>query len=136
MKINTAVDIFAKHSIGDAWRVLSIPRILNIPGFRIHYGSKYAFDFEYARVLNIPGFWICQSYTAFWIYQNNSRLCLIVPEYIGICVNMSICLNGCFIFTHCNPCLLERAVTHFNAYTKLEIIVWTTMRLFPWIDEL
>ena len=141
--------IFTKHSIADAWqgsgyttdseytRVLNMPRILNIPGFLICQGSKYVSDLEFANVLNIPGFWIYQSYTAFWIYQNNSWTCLNVHEYTGICVNMPISAWMTVLYLPIViPCLPQRAITHFNAYTKLEITVWRNMKLFSWIEKL
>ena len=63
--------------------------ILNIPEFWIYKGSEYASGFEYARILNIPNFWIYQSYTGFGICLNNSWICLNMPDYVSICLNIS-----------------------------------------------
>ena len=62
-----------------------------------------------AKVLNIPRFWICQCYTGFWI-------CLNMPDctWLNMLGYVWICHNGfCFIFPHCNPCLLKRVVNYF-----------------------
>ena len=82
-------------------KVLSMPPVLNSPGFWIclwfwmcqsfgysYQGSEYVSGFEYARILNIPEFWICQGYTWFKICRNNSWICLNMSEYAWICVNM------------------------------------------------
>ena len=97
--------IFTKCFIVDVWICLEFwicqtsehTGVLNVPGFRIYQGSEYVSYFEYVRVQDIPRLWICQGYTGFWIYLNNSWICLIMPE----CAE--ICLNGfCFTFTHWN----------------------------------
>ena len=65
--------------------------------------------------------------------QNMPEYDWILPNYAWICRNMCeyahICLNGfCFTFTIVIHCLLERVLTYFNIYTKLEVIVWENMR--------
>ena len=68
--------IFAKHSIVDVWQ-----------GFEYIPGS------EYAVVLNMPVFWIYQGFEyarvthGFKYVLNNSWICLIMPEYVWICLN-------------------------------------------------
>ena len=71
---------------------------LNVTEFWIYQGSEYAFGFECTRILNIPEFWICQGYTGFRICRINSCICLNMPDYVwislempeyaGTCVNM------------------------------------------------
>ena len=64
-----------------------------------------------------------------WIYLNMS-------EYAGIRVNMpkSVWMAFALHFSIVIPCLLERLITYFNIYTKLEAIVWRNMGLFSWKD--
>ena len=107
-------------------KVLSMPPVLNIPGFWIAQDSEYVSGFErarsfgYTRVLNMP---LVLNIWEFWIYQSSeyvtvtqgSEYAWINPEYVWLCLNMSeyacicrnmckydsICLNGfCFTFPH------------------------------------
>ena len=99
-------------------RGLNMPLVLNLLVLWIYQCSKYASCSQYNSVQNIAGLYnICQGYTGFWIYLNNSWLCLdISPGYIWVCLNMLkytwICLNlpkffffffFFFTFSHCNP---------------------------------
>ena len=72
-------------------RILNMPLVLNVPRFWICQGSKYGPGFEYARILNIPEFWICQGYTVFRISMNNSWICLNMPDYVYIYLNIPEC---------------------------------------------
>ena len=56
------------------------------------------------RILNIPEYF------------------LNISEYAKTCVNVTKPLNVAK-FPILNPCILERVVTYFNVYTKLEVIV-------------
>ena len=76
--------------------------------------------FQYARVLDISGFWLCLDNTAFWICLNNSWLCLNKSEYAETWVNTPKSTWMAFVIL----CLVERMVTCFNIYTKLEAIIW------------
>ena len=95
-----AVKLFATRSIVHVWQ-----------------GSEYAPvpDSEYIRVLNMPG------YTGFWICLNNFWTCLNMMKYVWMCLNLPEWLL--FYFPIVIPCLLERIVTYFNVYTKLEVRV-------------
>ena len=66
-------------------------------GFEYVLGSEFMSSSDYARVLNIPDFWICENYTGFWIYLNNSVICFIMPEYVWICLNMPKCAWMAFV---------------------------------------
>ena len=77
--------------------------------------------FQYARVLHISRFWLCHDYTAFWICLNNSWLCLNKSEYAETWVNIPKSTWMAFVIL----CLVERMVTCFNVYTKLEAIIWS-----------
>ena len=53
-------------------------------------------------------------------------------EYADICVNIPKSARTAFVlyFPIVIPCLLERVLTYFNAYTKLEVLVLRKMMLF------
>ena len=63
-------------------------RALSMPGFWIYQGSEEASGSQYTRFLNIPEFWICQGFTGTWICLNNSWICLVMPEYAGVWVDI------------------------------------------------
>ena len=85
--------------------------VLNMPEFRIYQGC------EYARVTHRSEY--------AWIYWENSWICLIipvclnVPKYAGICATMSMYTLMVFVL-HFLGGPLERLVTNFNIYPKLE----------------
>ena len=106
-------------------------RVLNKPGFWIYQGSEYASGSEFIRVTQGSEYaWICLIMFG-WI-------CLDMPEYAGICVNMpkSAWIAFVLYFPIVIPCLLEGVVTYFNVFTKLEVLVWMKMRLFSWRDTI
>ena len=61
-------------------------------------------------------------------------ICLDLSEYAATCVNMPKSAWMAFVlhFPIVISFLLERVVTFFNVYTKLEVLVWRKMRLFFW----
>ena len=121
-------------------KVLSMPLVLNIPGFWIslvlnvlefwiRQGSKYASGFKYARILNTSEFWICLNIS--WLYLN-------MPDYVGICLNMPkyawICLNlpeWLLFYIY----IILHVVTYLKIFRRLVVIVWRNMRLFSWRDK-
>ena len=132
-------------------RVLNMPQVLNIPGFSICLGSEYArvlnipvfliclwvwicHSYDVSRVLAIPGSEydrvlnnarVTQGFEYAWIIHEHTWLCLNMSDYAQICVNMPnfACLAFVLHFLVVIPCLLERVVTCFNVYPKLEVIV-------------
>ena len=55
-----------------------------------------------------------------------------MPEYADICVNMPKSAWMAFVlyFPIVIPRLIERVLTYFNVYTKLELLVFRKMMLF------
>ena len=113
-------------------------------GSWIYQGPEYASGSEYARVLNKPGFWISHGSEYVRVTQGSEYawiclimsdwICLDLSKYAVICTNMPKSAWVAFVlyFPIVIPCLLERVVTYFNVYTKLEVLVWKKMRLFSW----
>ena len=62
----------------------ALHNVLNMPEYVLtaFLGSKYA------RILNSAEFWICKSYTKFWISHNMVDYVLIGREYAWICLNL------------------------------------------------
>ena len=132
-------------------RVLNMPQVLNIPGFSICHGSEYARVLNIPVFLMCLWVWICHSYDVFrvlaipgseynrvlnnarvtqgfeyaWLIHEYTWLCLNMSDYAQICVNMPNFAWLAFVlhFLVVIPCLLERVVTCFNVYPKLEVIV-------------
>ena len=100
-------------SSSECTTVLNMPLVLNMPGFWIWLwfwicqDSEYPSGSDYTRVLNMPGLY---------------RL-LNMPDYAGICVNMpkSAWITFVLHFSIEILYLLERVVTGFNVYKKLEV---------------
>ena len=68
-------------------RVLSMPPVLNIPGFWIAQDAEYVFV-----VLTVPEFWIYQNYEYARITQGSEYAWIIseyAPEYAWFCLDMS-----------------------------------------------
>ena len=84
----------------------------------------------------IPQFWACRDYTGFWTCQNNFWTYLSMLKCAWMCLNLPEWQWLLFEFCIVIPCLLERVVTYFNIYTKLEVIVWMNTRLFSWRDKI
>ena len=84
----------------------------------------------------IPQFWACRDYTGFWTCQNNFWTYLSVSKCAWMCLNLPEWQWLLFEFCIVIPCLLERVVTCFIIYTKLEVIVWMNTRLFSWRDKI
>ena len=80
-------------------------------------------------------FWIC---LGFWfrIYQGSEHvwIYLKMSKYVWMCLHLPEWLL-CY-FPIVIPCLLERMVTYFSVYTKLEVIVWRNARLCSWRDKI
>ena len=102
---------------------LNMPLVLNLPMFWIYQGSEYV---RVHRVLKMSEYaWLCLAKYA-WI-------CLNMLEYAWICLNLSEpWMAFVLYFPFVVPCLLERIVTYFKVYTKLQVLVWRKMRLFSW----
>ena len=119
-KILQLLTIFAKCSIIDVWQ-----------------GSEYASvsDFEYTRVLNTLGLYRILNMPQYArIIFEHSWICLNMPKYVWVCLNLSEWFLFCFLIVIL--CLLERVVTYFNLYRKLEVIVWMNTRQFSWRDKI
>ena len=57
-------------------------------------------------------------------YGYASDICLDMSEYAEICVNMPKSAWMVFLyFPIVIPCLIERARSYFNVYTKVEVLV-------------
>ena len=125
-------------------KVLSMPPVLNSPGFwiclwfwtsqkfRIYQGSEYASGFEYLRILNIPEFWICQGYTGFRICLNKSWICLNMSDYVWICQSMPVYSGICVNMTQSAwmAFVLHFLISRFALkplfYLKTWFIIWTS----------
>ena len=92
-------------------------RVLNMQGFWTYQSSEYASGSEDARVLNMSGL------TGFWI-------CLNMSDYVWLNMPGYVWMAFVLYFPIVIPCLLERVLTYFNAYTKLEVLVLRKMMLF------
>ena len=93
---------------------------LNVPAFWISMWFWICQVFEYARVT--------QGSKHAWIYLNNSRISLIMPEYAWMCEYTCICRNMrkyaqirlnvfCFRFSNCNrlsTCMLDYLFQHVH----------------------
>ena len=113
--------------------VLTMPRVLNMPGFWIYQGSHYASGYEYVRVTqSFEYVWIIPEYA--WIIPGYALISLNMPEYTETCVKIPKCAWMAFVlhFPIIIPWRLECVVTYFNVYKKLEVIVWRNMSLFSW----
>ena len=67
-------------------RVLSMPLVLNIPGFWIAQDSEYVSGSECVRVSDVTGFWIYKSSEYVRVTQG-SEYARIIPEYPWIMPN-------------------------------------------------
>ena len=125
-KNNYSTDL--KCSIIDVWQ-----------GFLICLWYSICQDSEYAKILQ------------------GSEYAYIIPEYVWLCLNMptyagmreyaKICLDGFLlaigwiIFGHRDP-LSTRTCGYllyyviYYVWTKLEVIVWKSVRLFSWQDKI
>ena len=92
-------------------------RVLNMQGFWTYQSSEYASGSEDARVLNMSGL------TGFWI-------CLNMSDYVWLNMPGYVWMAFVLYFPIAIPCLLERVLTYFSAYTKLEVLVLKKMMLF------
>ena len=109
-------------------------------GLWLYQDSEYASGSEY-----VSGFWLCQDCAGFWIFLDMREQFVNTSDYAWICPNIPGCTGICvnilksawMIFVLRFPivisCLLECVVTYFNAYTKQEVVNWSSMRLiwFP-----
>ena len=62
-------------------------RILNcqaMPWHSFEYLAAPVLVSEYARILKMAGFWICKSYTGFYIYHNTTKYVWIRREYASM----------------------------------------------------
>ena len=111
MKTTTAFIISLTCSIVNVW-----------------HGSEYAlvFDFKYTRVLNMLGVTKHSEYAS--ICLNNFYVCLNMPKYTWICLNLPEWLLFYFIIVMLY--LLEYLVTYFNIYTKLQFTIWRNIVYF------
>ena len=110
-------------------------KVLNKPGFWIYQGSEYASGSEYFRVTQGSVYaWICLIMSNWICLIMSNWICLILSEYAAICTNMpkSAWMAFALDFSIVIPCLLERVITYFDVYAKLEVLVWRKMRLFSW----
>ena len=59
-------------------------------------------------------------------------------EYAWARLNMlkSVRIDFILYFLIVIPCLLERMVTYFNVYTKLEVFVWKKTRMLTWRNKI
>ena len=55
---------------------------------RIWQSSECILGSKYAKILNMVVFWICKSYTGFWLFYNMADYVLIGREYVWICLNL------------------------------------------------
>ena len=67
-------------------KVLSMPLVLNVPGFWIAQGSESVFVSECARILDIPG---SEYVSGFARVTQGLEYGWIIPEYALLCLNMS-----------------------------------------------
>ena len=74
---------------------------------------------EYTKVLNMPGFWICKGYRGFWIYLNNSWICLfsIVARSIWFTFCFKLNNHVAWFFY----CFIRLYVTKISNAAKLDL---------------
>ena len=73
-----------------------------------------------------------EGYTGYWIISENVWICLIMPEYSRVHMNMGKCAWIVFDlnFSIVILCLFKRRVTYFNGVHSLK-----SMRSFSWRDK-
>ena len=100
-----------------------------MPGFWIYQGSEYASVSEFAKVLNKQGF----EYVMVNRVLNMPDYVWLMPGYVDICVNMpkSARMALALYFPISVPSLLERVLTYFSVYTKLEILALRKNKAVP-----
>ena len=135
--------ILAKHSIADVWQgslnALGSVNIRNMPAFWIYQSPEYTRVLDMVLVLNILGFWMYKSFNYArviiqgseyaWIYLNNFRTYMIMPEYTRLCVNKAKCAWMAFLlhFPIVIPCLKKQETVFFK---KKNLIISIAAKVF------
>ena len=142
-------------------KVLSMPPVLNSPGFWICIWFWMCQSFGYTKVLNMPlvlnmpWFWTYQSFEYVrvtqgseyvWIIPEYAWICLIMSGYFWICLSMVeyawICLNlllYIFPLPHLSynvPSPWTRGYLFEHLQETLEVMVWKNMRLSFWRNKI